>query len=123
MDIGFKHGVTKERWITERIHRDCDHLTIVKEDGLWWIFQIVDGEGMPWLRTPLQNKADAVKLAQALYHWYNEYFIIWREWGPYADIPVLTQYTIPNGVKIAQAIAAFKKLEVAHDLDVFRGLI
>lgn len=123
MDIGFKDHISGERWVAERVHRDCDFLGVVKMEGYWYIINIVSGA--PLFRVGMVNKQDALTLGLALHNWFSEYFFIWtaKDWGTSIDLPGLLRYTIPQGLAIYAAIERFKQYEVANDLCEFSGLI
>lgn len=63
---------------------------------------------------------DATQVAEMLSEQYKDYFALWYDY-PQADVPLLTQYTIPNGQALHSTIQNFSGQVISYDefIDVY----
>ena len=117
----YKDWLTREIWMGDAIHPTNPYLVLTFREGSWQIYHAITGK--PFLNVRIQKKEDAEALGLKLHEWYNDYLWIWddKEWCG-KDIPMLVQYTIPNGQQINDAIRWMEQQILVTDLKCIEGL-
>ena len=122
MQLGYTDALTGDKWIGDAIHRDNEFLCVNKREGYFHIYNTLTGK--PFFKTKFTTKDMAIQIGQMLHKHYGEYFPIWltREWSN-VDIPLMFQYTIPDGEELCRLIQAMDKNEITAEISQFSRFI
>ena len=69
-------------------------------------FKVYNCYGYPVTNVKFIDFSSAIKFAELLIDRYEYYFMLWNE-NEQADVPGLTRYTIPNGLKLYDIFQKF----------------
>ncbi len=91
---------------------------VVAKDEISWLCKIYRLDtGRPLINVSWISIDDAISFAEWLDETYREYFPIW-EVEPRANIFLITQWTIKNGVKINRLIEMLREIGRGTQLDL-----
>lgn len=120
--ICYKDALDGEKYIGERIHYDNDWICLTKRDMGWQIYNVTNGK--PFLRVWFTRKEDALEFGKLAHQWYGEHMWIWEVKGwEGIDLTTLYQHTIPQGVRIREAIDRLREIRQIDNLEQFKRMV